>query len=217
MKLFSLGFSLALLLPGIAAASPVVMAPEAIIADPAHDPAWQDLFGLLSTPKSRVARFEERRTFPYRKTPVVLKGELRLAPNRGLSLTYLGDKPHVIIVDRKGVLMRDQKGRERTGPADGRAEAATSALFNILSFDLAALAKDFEVHGLRDDQSWALGFAPRDRTLADLIGAVIVNGDHGHLNRIEMAKSDQQRIEILLSETKDDVVFSPEELKKFFR
>jgi outer membrane lipoprotein-sorting protein len=198
-------------------ASPVVMTPETVIADPVHNPAWRDLFARLSPRKNRYAHFEERRIFPFRNKPVVLTGELRLAPDRGLSLHYLGDKPHVIVVDRKGVLLRDGHGRERAAPSDGRAAAATSALFSVLSFDLPALAGQFEIHGLREGDGWTLGFSPRDPQLAELTGSVVVHGAGGRVERIEMAKSEQQRIEILLSDVKEDVAFSAEELQRYFR
>lgn len=193
------------------------MTPQTVIADPLHDPAWRELFARLSPEKNRYAHFEERRVFPFRNKPVVLTGELRLAPDRGLSLHYLGDKPHVIVVDRQGVLLRAERGRERAAPSDGRAAAATSALFNVLSFDLPALADQFEIHGVRDGDGWTLGFSPRDPKLAELTGSVIVHGVEARVERIEMSKSEQQRIEIFLSDVKEDVAFSAEELQRYFR
>lgn len=208
---------LLLSLPATLAASAVVLSSEALIADPEHDAAWAELFGKLSQEKTRFARFEEHRTFPFRKTPLVLQGELRIAPGRGLSLSYTGEKPQTVIVDSKGVLMRDQRGRERAGPTDGRAGAATNALFSILRFDLASLARQFKIHGLKDGSVWTLGFTPRDPALAELIGDVIVYGERARLNRIDMTKSEKQRIEIVVGETRDDVVFTNDEVKRYFR
>jgi outer membrane lipoprotein-sorting protein len=200
------------------AASPPVQAPaKNLIADPVNDPAWRDLFAQLAPQKTRHSKFEERRIFPFRNTPIVLKGEIRISPERGLSLSYLGDKPQVMIMDQKGVLMRDDRGRERAAPSDSRADAATSALFQILRFDLPGLAKSFVIHGRRDGEAWTLGFEPRDATLAGMIGSVIVQGENGRVDRISMVKSEKQRIEISISETRDDVTFTPEELKRFFR
>ena len=199
------------------AGSPVVLSPDTLLADPAGDPAWRDLFGRLSPDKNRVASFAERRTFPFRKTPVTLTGEIRLSAEHGLSLTYLGEKPHTIVVDREGVLLRDARGRTRTAPSDRRADTATSALFDILRFDLPALARDFVIHGLRDGDAWALGFVPRDSGNAELLGSIVVHGEGPRLERIAMIKSDTQRIDIEIGETRDDVVFSAEELRRYFR
>jgi hypothetical protein len=175
------------------------------------------LFTELGQPKNRFSRFEERRYFPFRDKPIVLQGEIRIIPQRGLSLSYAGPKPYVVIVDEKGVLMRDENGRERSAPDDSRARAATSALSHILRFDLAALEKEFVIHGLRDGEEWTLGFEPRDPTLASLLGTVVVHGRQTALDRIEMVKTDQQRIEILINHTEADVIFSIDVLQHFFR
>jgi hypothetical protein len=198
-------------------AEPSLIAPESLIAEPSQDPAWRELFTALAQPKTHQAHFEERRIFPFRKTAVVVAGELRISPEHGLSLHYFGDKGQIVIVDQKGALLRDERGRERRGPSDGRAEGATSALFSILRFDWPALQRAFEVHGARDEAGWTLRFLPRDSKVADLLGAITVHGQGPHLDRIAMVKSERQRIEIQLSEVKDDVRFSPEELQRYFR
>ncbi|MEO6569042.1 MAG: hypothetical protein ABIO94_09800, partial [Opitutaceae bacterium] len=144
-------------------------------------------------------------------------GEIRISPERGLSLSYLGEKPQIVIIDQKGVLMRDERGQQRKAPADPRADAATSALFQILRFDLPGLAKTFVLHGRRDGEVWTLGFQPRDATLFKMIGSVIVQGEGGRVDHIAMVTSEKQRVDISISETKEDVSFDAEELKRFFR
>jgi hypothetical protein len=161
--------------------------------------------------------FEERRYFPFRKTAVVLKGEIRIVPERGLSLRYLEPEKRILIVDTRGLLMRDEEGRERAAPSDGRAQAVTSALVSVLRFDLAALQQSFEVHGRREGAAWTLAFVPRDPALGEMIGNLVVSGMEGRLERIEMIKSATQRIEISISETKEDVIFTGAVLDRFFR
>lgn len=199
--------------PAIAA----LVAPETLLDDPANDPAWRDLLDKLAPNKTRQSTFEERRYFPFRKTPVVLKGEIRIVPELGLSLRYLEPEPRVMIVDAKGLLMRDNDGRERAAPNDSRAQAATSALVHVLRFDLAALKKDFEVHGRRDGGAWTLAFVPRDPTFANLLGVLVVSGEQGTLTKIEMVKSPTQRIEITIRDTLEDVLFTGDTLRRFFR
>jgi hypothetical protein len=198
-------------------AQPEILSPDTVIADPARDAAWSPLFQQLATPKNRVSHFDEHRYFPFRDKPIELTGEVRIIPSRGLSLNYLTPKHQMIIVDNAGVLMRDDRGRQRAAPADSRAQAATSALFNIFRFDLAALARQFVVHGTRSGQRWTLGFVPRDAALAGLLGTVTVEGEEAHLNRIDLTRSDKQRVEILIKDTIDDVIFSDEVVKRFFR
>jgi hypothetical protein len=147
----------------------------------------------------------------------VLKGEVRIVPELGLSLRYLEPEPRVMIVDEKGLLMRDRDGLDRPAPSDSRAQAATSALVSVLRFDLKSLERDFVVHGERDGAKWTLAFAPRDPNFASLLGVLVVQGEGGALKKIEMIKSATQRIEILIQDTKEDVLFTGDTLRRFFR
>lgn len=197
--------------------SQAVLDDSHVLTEPAGNPEWRDLFAELSKPKNRYSRFEEHRTFAFRDKPVVLKGEIRIHPQRGLSLSYSGPKAHLLIIDDKGVLMRDERGRERSAPDDSRARAATSALASILRFDLTALEKQFVIHGLREADEWTLGFVPRDPSLTNVLGTIIVHGRANALDKIEMLKSDQERIEIIITDTQSDVIFPMDILQRFFR
>ena len=88
---------------------------------------------------------------------------------------------------------------------------------SVLRFDLPALQKSFVMYGRHEGSAWVLGFVPRDPALADLIGTLFVSGQQTRLDRIEMRKSDKQRIEILISGTREDVIFPGDVLERFFR
>jgi hypothetical protein len=190
---------------------------ETRLEDPASDPTWSELFTRLAPHKTRQSRFEEKRYFPFRKAPVVLQGEIRIVPELGLSLRYLEPEPRILIVDAKGLLMRDEAGRERAAPSDSRAQAATSALVDVLRFDFPALKKQFELHGRREGASWTLAFVPRDPAFANLLGILTVSGEKNELRRIEMIKSPTQRIEISIRETQEDILFTTDTIRRFFR
>ena len=191
--------------------------PDTLLVNPTRAPAWQELFGRLAARKTRQSRFEESRYFPFRKTPVVLKGEIRIAPSRGLSLRYLEPEHRVLIVDSQGLLMRDEDGTERAAPSEGRAQAITAALVSVLSFDLPTLEKAFDVHGRREGAAWTLAFVPRAPALADLIGVLAVSGRDGRLDRIQLVKTATQRIDIRVSDAHEDVIFPADVLQRFFR
>jgi hypothetical protein len=199
------------------AAEPLPLTPETLLADPANDPAWRDLFAKLAPNKTRQSKFEERRFFPFRKEPVVLTGEVRIVPDLGLSLRYLTPDKNTLIADAKGLLLRDDQGRERTPPNDSRAQAATSALVRVLRFDLAALQKDFAVHGRRDGTAWTLAFVARDPAFTAMLGTLTIRGEGGELRAIELVKSPAQRIEIAIRDSVEDVLFTGDTLKRFFR
>lgn len=219
-------FPALLLVAGLCAAEPTLpatglppglVAPETRLEDPRSDAAWRALFDRLATPKTRQSRFEERRFFPFRREPTVLQGEIRMVPDLGLSLRYLQPEERVIIVDGKGVLMRDAEGRERAAPDDSRARAATSAMVHVLRFDLPALQKEFAVHGRREGDAWSLAFVSRDASFANLLGVLVVSGEKLELRKIEMIKSANQRIEISIKETTEGVLFTGDTLRRFFR
>jgi hypothetical protein len=120
-------------------------------------------------------------------------------------------------MDAKGLVLRDADGRERAVPADNRAQAATAALGHVLQFDLAALQKDFVVHGRQERQEWSLAFVPRDPALANIIGVIVVRGVDLNLRKVVMIKSATQRIEVTIYDTKEDVLFTGYTLQRFFR
>jgi len=215
--LLSLVLVYSLASPSSHAADRPVLMEENVLADPATNPKWRELFAELGQPRNRFSRFEERRYFPFREKPIVLQGEIRIVPERGLSLSYSGSKPQVLIIDKTGLLMRDERGRERAAPDDHRARATTTALATVLRFDLPALAKDFLIHGLRNGEEWTLGFVARDPALAELLGTIVVQGRQAALDRIEMIKSEEQRIEIIIKESEAGVIFPMNVLKRFFR
>jgi hypothetical protein len=194
-----------------------LVSPETRLIDPANDPVWRELFAQLAPNKTRQSSFEERRYFPFRKAPVVLQGEIRIVPELGLSLRYLQPEPRIMIVDAKGLLFRDDEGRERAAPSDSRAQAATSALVQVLRFDFEVLKKEFDVHGRRDAQKWTLAFVPRDPTFTNLLGVLSVSGEQNALRKIEMIKSPTQRIEITIKDTQEDVLFTADTIRRFFR
>jgi hypothetical protein len=190
---------------------------ETRLADPANNPAWRELIVRLAPNRTRQSAFEERRYFPFRKAPVILTGEIRIVPELGLSLRYLTPEERVMIVDGRGLLFRDRDGQERPAPSDSRAQAATAAMVNVLRFDLAKLQQEFEVHGRREGTAWALAFVPRDANFANLLGVLTVSGEGNALTRIEMVKSPTQRIEINVRDTREDVLFTGDTIRRFFR
>ncbi len=198
-------------------AEPPLLDSSTLIADAAHDPAWKDLFVRLAPGRSRVSFFQELRYFPFRKTPVVLTGEIRIVASHGLSLHYLTPESRILIIDDRGLLMRDDQGHERAAPADSRAQAATSALVDVLHFDLPQLEKKFELHGRREAETWTLALVPRDPALVGNLSSLVISGEKTRLRKIELIVSASQHIEILIGETHEDVVFSADELARYFR
>ncbi len=193
--------------------SPLIAPANRLAADA---PAWRDLAPKLAQQPDTLANFEEQRVFPFRREPIVLKGEVRVSRARGLSLHYTAPEERTIIVDEQGILVREADG-QKTAPADPRAAAANQALLLVLRFDFAALEKSFEVYGRREGEVWSLGLVPRDDTVRRAIGDIHVGGEGAIVRRIELRRSAKQHIDILIEPPRATSAFSADDVRKFFR
>jgi hypothetical protein len=179
------------------------------------DPAWKELAVGFSRRPDATAEFSEQRFFPFRRAPVELKGESRVSATRGLSLHYTAPEERIVILDTKGMLVRDKRG-ETSAPDDPRAAAANAALVEVLRFDLTALDKAFELYGQREGAAWKLAFVPRAASLRRSVGVILVAGMADALNRIEIRRAANQHIDIKIGPPRA-TPFAEAELKRFFR
>lgn len=191
------------------------------LVTPAHqlnpdDPAWKDIASGLQAEKSVTATFTENRWFPFRKIPTVLRGESRVSAEHGLSLHYTDPKEQIVIIDDKGLLTRTN-ARDTVAPDDPRAGAANSALLHVLRFDLAGLAKTFDLYGARAGAAWQLALVPKDDSLRRTLGRISIEGEGPAVRRIELRRSPVQRVEILIAPPQSTAPFSDEDLHRFFR
>ncbi|MBI4624678.1 MAG: hypothetical protein HY736_15845 [Verrucomicrobia bacterium] len=147
------------------------------------DPAWRDLLAAIEQrPATGVSDFEERRWFSFKKTPTILKGEARVSTERGLSLDYPGAEPRTVIIDERGMIVREA-GRDTAPPADARASAANLALLHVLRFNLRPLAESFETYGERHGSAWTLALVPRADALRRTLGQITVAGESARCTR----------------------------------
>jgi len=191
--------------------------PAAEIAPGESEAAWRPLFAALAAQGSIWANFTEFRWFPFRKKPVVLKGEMRFSPARGLSLAYREPEVRTVMADDKGLAMRDARGRTREMPPDPRATGSVTALLPIMRFDLKTLEQTFVLKGARDGSAWRLEFVSRDPGLGRVLGTVLVSGEDATVRRLEFRHSPKQRVEILIEGARTGVTFTADEERRFFR
>ncbi len=189
--------------------------PQLIVGE--NDAEWQPLFVELGAKRTVLSTFTEHRWFPFKKIPVVLKGEMRLVPGLGLSLGYTEPENRIVIMDGKGLLLREASGRQREVPTDPSSPAATSALLPILNFDWEQLDKVFFVYAAREGEEWRLDFVPRDAKLVGMLGRIIARGAGMRMQQLEFRRSAMQRVEIFVDQSQLGVEFTPEEKQRFFR
>ena len=191
--------------------------PGPILPPGAGEAAWRPLFSALAGQGPVYSRFTERRWFGFRKEPVTLDGEMRLDPVRGLSLRYVRPQEALMVIDRRGIVVRDARGRSRELPADPRIGAVERALLPALRFDLAEVRSYFVVHAVRDGQDWRLDLEPTDPALRHALRQLTIEGTGVAVRAIEFNRSATQRVSIEVSETRTGAVFSPDELARYFR
>jgi hypothetical protein len=182
----------------------------------ADDPAWKELAGGLQQRPSVTADFTELRRFSFKKSPIVLKGEVRVSAEHGLSLHYLEPTEQTVINDETGVLVRTAKG-DRRPPSEPEATAANHAMLAVLRLDLRPLAETFELYGRRNGPAWSLALVPRAAELRRTLGQITVEGEGAIVRRIEFRRSLTQRVEILVELPRSLASFSTDELRRFFR
>lgn len=182
-----------------------------------NDADWLPLFAELGAKRVVASTFIEHRWFPFKKIPVELKGVMRLSPGLGISLGYTEPEARVIVIDDKGLLLREANGRQREIPVDPSTPGASTALLPILNFDWRQLDHSFLVYAARSGSDWRLDFVPRDPQLANMLGRITALGDGNVMRQLEFRRSAMQRVEIFIGETKLGVELTPEEKRRFFR
>jgi hypothetical protein len=181
------------------------------------DPTWRPLLEALAAKGSIEAEFTEQRWFSFRRDPVVLTGEIRRSPELGLSLRYLEPDEKMMIVDDRGIVLRNARGWSRQLKPGGRAPNSGEVLLRVLRFDWAGLSRDFAVQAARNEDSWRFDFVPLTDEFAGSVGTITVWGQGEAVTQLEMNPTDGPRIEILIGRSREDVTFTPDEVKKFFR
>jgi hypothetical protein len=203
----------------------VALAGAALGAPPAGDlltpegaaGEWRPLIAALASKGPVQATFTERRYFPFRREPMLLKGVLRISPERGVSLQYIEPEANVLIADATGLILRDRNGRSREISAASREGGAIASLLPIMRFDLPALSPRFIIRAQRTDAGWQFEFTPREADAAGSLGTITLAGSGTDVRHLEFKRSESQRVEIDVGETRTGAVFTPVEQAQFFR
>jgi len=182
-----------------------------------NDQEWLPLLQTLAAKNAVFATFNEQRWFSFRRKPVVLAGEMRMEPTRGLSLRYLKPDEKMMIVDSRGIVLRNARGRSRGVKSDPRSPNTGEALLRVMRFDLENLVTDFDMHAVRSGERWRFDFVPRVEQFAASVGPITVWGEESEVTRLEMKPTKGPRIEITITSASDQVVFTKEEVSKYFR
>lgn len=182
-----------------------------------NDAEWQPLLKALADKGAIFSSFTEQRWFSFRRDPVVLTGEMRMSPDHGLSLRYVEPDEKMMIVDSRGIVLRNARGRSRVLKPDPESMNTGEALLRVMRFDLNGLMRDFEVYAVGNRETWRFDFVPRAEELNEKVGPITVWGADEKVVRLEMRPEKGPRIEIAINSAQENVTFTAAELEKFFR
>jgi hypothetical protein len=189
----------------------VALTPELVAGD------WRPLLSALASKGGVQATFTERRYFPFRSRPTILRGTIRVSPDRGLSLAYAGDEPSILIADNDGLLERAADGRERTVAAGSHEGGAISSLLPIMRFDMPALLPKYTILASRGAADWRFEFTAKNVDADPGLGRITVVGSGTDVRHLQFWHAENQRVDIDVEDPRGGVTFTPAELKQYFR
>ncbi len=185
----------------------------------ANEPSVTAWALALRTNDAVHATFTEARHLPIRREPLLLTGELRFQADLGLSLHYLTPEERTVIVDARGVALRDARGRTKRAPARSEAAASAQVLLTMLRFDFDQLDDDFTITGTAPDTegAWTLNFVPRPAAARRGLRPVLVQGHAQAITQLTLAAGEPDEIDIAIDPAERVPSFDAAALSSFFR
>ena len=177
------------------------------------------VFRRLAHDQTESMPFQEARTFAISKNPLRQNGTLRSSKDNGLSLSYESPKPHVIIVDDKGLIERQPSGKERQVTVADHPELAalTDLYLNLLRGNADKLFDYADVYFTQSGQTWQLGLVPHDATVAKRAGKVVIGGGGRSIRRLENQLPDGGSRVLELGKVERNPKLGPDVIQAYFR
>ena len=177
------------------------------------------VFHRLAHDRAETMSFAETRTFAISKNPLRQNGTLRSSKDYGLSLSYESAKPHVIIVDDKGLIERQPDGHERQVTVADHPELGTltDLYLNLLRGNADKLFAYADVFFTGSAQVWQMGLVPHDANLAKRVGKVVVCGGGRDIQRLENLLPNGESRTLDFGKPERNPVYPPDAVQKYFR
>lgn len=203
-----------------AAAAATLFSPVNQLRPGARPPAvFNRIFRRLGHDQATQIPFTESRAFSISKNPVKQTGTLRSSRDRGLSMSYESGKPRVLIIDEKGLIERIPGGRERQVSVADHPElsALTDLYLNLLRGNANKLFDYADVYFTGNSQSWQIGLAPQDATIAKRAGKVVVTGGGRDIRTMQNLLPNGDARVLELGPIQHNPKFAPDTVKAYFR
>ena len=179
----------------------------------------RQVFHRLAHDQTETMPFTEARTFAISKIPVRQTGTLRSSKENGLSLSYENPKPHIIIVDDKGLIDRQPGGHERQITVADHPElsALTDLYLNLLRGNADKLFEYADVYFTAHDQTWELGLVSHDANVAKRVGKVTISGGGRSIRRLENLLPNGESRVLELGRIERNPKYPPDVIQMYFR
>lgn len=173
---------------------------------------------LLNAPVLR-GQFEQEKHLQGFKNPLLSKGEFLLAQGRGVVWTTRTPFASILVLNKQGLSSRQADGSARSlaGPAASPALGmANTLLLALLSGDVTALARQFDLHEtLSADGSWRLQLLPKQGVLKKIFKLIELQGD-AHVRNVRLEEIRGDRTELRFLQVRDvPVALTADEAKQF--
>jgi hypothetical protein len=145
---------------------------------------------LQDAPRHEV-HFTETRESPWLKAPVLSSGTMKATDT---ALEKRVEEPHReiwrLLADRAQQVDPDTGATKEVSFRNVPAAAAlANALRDVMTGDLAALEKDFELVTAGDDRAWTMQLTPRAADVARTLERLEVQGSEGRLQLFVVVES----------------------------
>ncbi len=179
----------------------------------------RQVFHRLGHDREETMAFTELRAFAISKNPLRQTGTLRSSKENGLSLSYESAKPHIIIVDDKGLIDRQPGGGERQVTIADHPELSTltDLYLNLLRGNADKLFSYADVFYTGTDHNWQMGLVPHDPGLTKRVGKVVISGNGHDIRRIENVLPDGGSRTLEFGRVQRNPKYTPDEIKMYFR
>lgn len=187
----------------------------------ALDADWRALFDSMQAVDRVAAPFEEARSFAFRKEPKRYRGVFRKDVGGRVSLAYTEPEEMVLHLGEGFAYYRKEGGTVRRIPQSHSQGEALSLFPKLLNFDLEPITGHYAISGSMEGERWHLRFEAKEGPAGAVpYEQMEIMGLGTAVLRIELSKSETQRIliemgdpvypEFYLPEAKASYFFSPD-------
>jgi outer membrane lipoprotein-sorting protein len=137
------------------------------------------------------ARFTQTRTLAAMKTPVVSRGDVIVAPERGIIWRVAEPYRATYVIGEQGIVQWDadasgaQTARHEHGASQAASAQAAAMMRSLAGGDLSLLYAQFRVEASGTPAQWTLQLTPAQPQLAQAIRDIRIEGAE-HVQRLQL-------------------------------